>query len=218
MTYNRVTLRPMTSPRLALLAIACLLASAGCSHFDYAVPTAYSDIQLLPLESQQSSHARAVSSSAPYRVVGYSASKGKMLATMWVLESPQSKIQQGVALQTVSEHSSQALAVNDRGDVAGFEIAEDGRQMAIVWRSGERIVLHEQLGKQPILNGQPIIWSRATYVDESGNVAGVLLTAEKKLMIFRIEEDSTQIYALENASDETDILCLIRKAGRGIGI
>ena len=217
LTYNRVTLRPMTFPRLALLATACLLASAGCSHFDYAVPTAYSDIQLLPLESQQSSHARAVSPSAPYRVVGYSASKGKMLATMWVLESSQSKVQQGLALQTVSGHSSQALAVNDRGDVAGFEIAEDGRQMAIAWRSGKRIVLHEQIEKQPTLNGQPIIWSRATFVDESGNVAGVLLTAEKKLMIFRIEGDSTQIFALENASDETDISVFNPESGQGIG-
>ncbi|MEE2903909.1 MAG: hypothetical protein VYC39_16400, partial [Myxococcota bacterium] len=63
----------MASYRLSLFALACLTASIGCAHFDYAVPSAYSDVQLLPLESEQSSHARAVSKSEPYRIVGYSA-------------------------------------------------------------------------------------------------------------------------------------------------
>ena len=96
-----------------------------------------------------------------------------------MLDSPSVTIRQGEPLQTPEGRSSQALAVNDRGDVAGFETTKDGQHLAVVWRSKERIVLHEQLEKMPALSSHPVVWSKASSIDESGNAAGVLFTSEK---------------------------------------
>jgi len=208
----------MVHYRPSFLAFVCLTASVGCAHFDYAVPSAYSDVQLLPLESEQSSHARAVSKSEPYRIVGYSASKDQTLATIWVLDSPNASIQKGEPLETPSGHSSQALAINDRGDVAGFETTKDGNHRAVVWRAGERIVLHEQLEKLPKMSSHPVVWSKASSIDESGNAAGVLFTSEKKLFIFRFRGETPELYALGNASEETDVRMFNPANGQGVAV
>ena len=75
-------------------------------------------------------------------------------------------------MPTADGHSSQALAVNDRGDVAGFETTKEGAHRAVLWRVGERVNLHEQLQNSPAMQGQTLVSSKALFVDPLGNVAG----------------------------------------------
>ena len=199
-------------------AIACFLCFAGCAHFDYALPNTYLDVQLPPIDSEQSSYARAVSESQPYRVVGHSASNNRTLATIWAIQADGTSTSRGSLLPTADGHSSQALAVNDRGDVAGFETTKEGAHRAVLWRVGERVNLHEQLQNSPAMQGQTLISSKALFVDPLGNVAGEVLTAKKKRLLFYLQDESSEIYALENSGEETDVIQFDAVNKRGVAV
>ena len=84
-------------------------------------------------------------------------------------------------LGTLGGHASQALAINDRGQVAGWSLDSAGASRAFLWSAASGMVDLGTLGGN---------WSQATTVNNLGQVAGVSTTASGETHGFFWSRDS----------------------------